>query len=83
MISVKEIKPINKGNLKAVVCIEIDGTTFRDLRIVQQPNKNPWISAPQKSWVDDQGKTHYMPLIEFSKELKNQISDTVLKAWNN
>jgi len=81
MIQVKEIKPINKGNLKGLAIVDIDGIIIHDLRIVQQPGQKPWISPPQKSWTDDQGKTHYLPLIEFSKELKNQISDTVLKAW--
>ena len=70
-IKVLEINPlVNGGNLKALVKLQIGETIIHDFRIIQQPGKRAWVSAPVVSWIDTDGSTQYKTLIEFPQRLK-------------
>jgi hypothetical protein len=49
-ISVVEIKPVERSNLKAFVTVEVNGIVIKDCRLVQQPGQAAWLSGPQVSY---------------------------------
>lgn len=83
-IEVVKMKVLDKGNLKAVVSIEINGwLTIHDCRIVQQPGQAAWVSMPQKEYQGHDGQKKYAPLIELGKDSaqKKEIEAAILTAW--
>jgi hypothetical protein len=50
-------------------------------RIVQQPRQKPWISPPQREWIDDSGKRRYTPMIELRGSLKSVVDQAILAVW--
>lgn len=82
-IQVIEVKPVNQGNLKAFVSIQLEDIVFHDFRIIQQAGQRAWVSVPQSSWKNQNGKTCYKPLVELPASLKEQVSKTVLDEWGN
>ena len=80
-IEVLDIRPIQNGNLKAFVKLRIGETIFHEFRVVQQPKQRAWISAPVSTWIDETGLKHYKTIVEFPKDLKHEISETVLNAY--
>lgn len=82
-IDIFNLERLDKGNLKAFVDIKI-GRSIRiyGFRVIQQPNQKPWVSPPQRSWQDPQGKTHYAPIIEVFDELKQEIEEAVMQSYH-
>ena len=81
-ITVEKISKINsEGNLKAFATVVVRGITIHDLRIVQQPNQEAWVSPPQKEWKDPQGNRKFSPIVQLDDELKRAIQDEVLREW--
>lgn len=84
VISVDEIKSIQKGSLRAFAIITIAGKlTIHGIRVIQQEGQTAWVSMPQTEVKSTTGgKSKYFPIVEVSDEkLKQQISDAVLSAW--
>jgi DNA-binding cell septation regulator SpoVG len=79
-ITVLELKPVEKGNLKAFVAIAVHGIVIRDCRIVQQPGQATWVSPPQQSY-EIGGEKKWKAIVEFPKELRRPIEAAVLRAW--
>jgi len=84
-IKILSISPVeNRGALKAFVNIQVGPFTIVDCRIVREHSAKPWVSMPVLSYKDDQGTIRYKTLIQISnKNLKNEISQAVLQAWEN
>lgn len=82
MIQVIDIKKVSVGNVRAFVNLKINDILIHDFRIVQQENQKPWVSVPQVSWKDREGKTHYKNLIELPKEVKEEVNRAILAHWN-
>jgi DNA-binding cell septation regulator SpoVG len=72
----------DKGNLKAFADIKI-GKSVRifSMRVIQQPNQKAYVSPPQRSWQDKDGKTRYAPMVELSGALKEEVDAAVLMEW--
>ena len=81
-IAVEKIRRVAKGNLKAFASVHMGGKfRIHSLRIVQQPGQAAWVSLPQSEWTDREGKTRYSPIIELPNNVKEAISEAVLKEW--
>ena len=82
-ITVVKIRRVAKGNLKAFVSVHMGGKfRIHSLRIVQQPGQAAWVALPQSEWTDREGKTRYSPIIELPDNVKEAISEVVLKEWS-
>jgi DNA-binding cell septation regulator SpoVG len=81
-IRILTIKQAAGGNVRAFVDIQL-GTTVvvHGFRIIQQPGQKPWVSPPQREWTGDDGKRHYAPVVELSGDLKRQVEQAILAAW--
>ena len=84
-VDVVKIRPIQgKGNLKAFASVQIAGKmTIHSCRIVQQGNQSPWVSLPQESYTDKEGKTKYSPVVEVPEDWKPDIQAAVLSAYQS
>ena len=76
-------KAENGKALKGFADIELDGGTIvRELRIIQEQGKRPWIACPQISWKDpDSGQIKYKTIITFPDQIKGEIDLLILNAW--
>jgi DNA-binding cell septation regulator SpoVG len=83
-VDVVKVRPIQgKGNLKAFASVQIAGKmTIHSCRIVQQAGQVPWVSLPQESYTDKEGKTKYSPIVEIPEEWKPDIQAAVLGAYH-
>lgn len=77
-------KPENGKTLKGFVDVELDnGIVVREFRVIQEPNKRPWIACPQLSWKDRvSGEVKYKTVVTFPNQLKGDIDLLILNAWN-
>jgi DNA-binding cell septation regulator SpoVG len=72
----------DKGNLKAFADVKIGKSLkIMGFRIVQQPNQAAWVSPPQRTWQDKEGKQRYSPIVELSGDLKAEVDEAVLAEW--
>lgn len=77
-------KKVENGKpLRAFADIELDnGIVVRELRIIQEANKRPWVACPQLSWKDpESGQIKYKTVITFPDQLKGEIDLLILTAW--
>ena len=76
-------KSENGKPVKAFVDIELDGGIIvRELRIIQEPNKRPWVVCPQLSWKDPStNQIKYKTIITFPDRLKGELDIFILTAW--
>jgi len=84
-IKILSISPVdNRGALKAFVNIQVGSFSIVDCRIVQDHDAKPWVSMPVLSYKNEQGSIRYKTLIQIiNKNLKNEITQAVLRAWEN
>lgn len=84
-VQVLRIRPVLKpGSLRAFVDIKVGGIIMNKLRIFQENGKEPSVGMPTESFKPTHGPTRYTRLIEIEdKKLMDQISQAVLKAWEN
>jgi DNA-binding cell septation regulator SpoVG len=77
-------KEENGKPLKAFVDVELDGgIVVREFRIIQEPNKRPWIACPQMTWKDPEtGLIRYKTIVTFPNQLKGDIDLLILSTWN-
>ena len=87
-ITISDWKPLRKGSLRGFVTISMpSGMIVHEVSIMQS-NGRAWASPPSKpmikdgkTLVDDNGKTKYVPLIEFiSKSVRDRWSSAVIAA---
>jgi len=90
MIEREEIKIISitpvldRGALKAFVELQIGHLVIYDCRIIKENGRQPWVSMPVLSYKNNHGTVCYRPLLQvLDKNLKNEISQSVLEAWEN
>ena len=67
--------------VKAFVSVQVGDWIIYDWRIVQQSGQRAWISIPQTSWKDQDGKVRYRALLSIPGELKQRIEVAILSAW--
>jgi DNA-binding cell septation regulator SpoVG len=81
-ITVRDLRvlPNSPGNLKAYADIVLDGITIREVRIVQEQGRSPFVQAPLKK-TDYQGVTVWRPLITWSDAHQKAIQSLVLAVY--
>ena len=80
-VHVINIRPVQRGNLKAFCDVRLGGILVKDFRVIQQPGQRPWTSPPQREWTDANGQTRYAPVVELTDRLKQQVQQAILEAW--
>ena len=74
----------NGKSLKGFVDVELDnGIIIREFRVIQEPNRRPWVAYPQLSWKDPgSGQIKYKTVVTFPDQLKGEVDLFILSAWN-
>jgi DNA-binding cell septation regulator SpoVG len=83
VVRIDSIKVISgAGNLRAFASITIAGRiTVNDVRVIQQPNQQPWVSMPSRAYEKD-GARKWAAIVELVDEkLKAEVSDAVLAEF--
>jgi DNA-binding cell septation regulator SpoVG len=83
MVTVESVKPISgAGNLRAFAIITVAGKLrISAVRIIQQPNQNPWVSMPSRAY-EKEGQRKWAPIVELlDDKLKSEITQTVLAEF--
>lgn len=81
-IKVIEIRFLNGDKpLKAFVDVQVGNWLIYDWRITKQDGQRAWVSIPQTSWKDKDGKVRYRALLSIPGELKQRIEVAILSAW--
>jgi len=81
-VEVLAIKPLDSGNIKALVDVRLFGQiTIREVKIIQQPGQSPWVSPPDKEFTGRDGQKKYVKIIEIADALKQEVSQVVINAW--
>jgi DNA-binding cell septation regulator SpoVG len=80
-ITVAEIRPCERGSLRAFVAVRIGPLLVRDFRLIQQDGQAAWVSPPQRSWQDSSGATKYQALVDLPAEWRQALQNAVLTAW--
>ena len=81
-IKVIEVKAMNNDRpLKAFASVQVGDWIIYEWRIVQQPGQRAWVSVPQVSWKDQDGKVKYKALLSIPGELRQRIEVAILSAW--
>lgn len=83
-ITVLNVKRIEgKNQLRAFVDISInEELKIFGLRLMEEP-KGFWIGLPQSSYINKSNQTKYNPIIEVSENLKKQLRDVILAAYEH
>jgi len=82
LVKVLEIRILKDGRpLKAYVSVQVGDWIIHDWRIVQQQGQRAWVTVPQTSWKDADGKVKYRALLSIPGELKQRIEVAILSAW--
>jgi DNA-binding cell septation regulator SpoVG len=84
VVTVESIKPIaNAGNLRAFAVIAVAGKLrISDVRVIAQPNQEPWVSMPSRAYEKD-GQRKWAPIVELlDEQLKKDISQAVLTEYS-
>jgi DNA-binding cell septation regulator SpoVG len=76
------MKSTGGSNLRAFVDVQIGTSlTIYGFRVIQQPGQSAWVSAPQRTYQGDDGKTRYAPIMELKGGLKRAVELAILQAW--
>ncbi len=67
--------------VKAYVDVQIGDWIIFDWRILKRNGERAWVSVPQVSWKDPNGKVKYRALLSIPGELKQRIEVAILSAW--
>ena len=72
MVTIENIKPISgAGKLR-----------ISDVRVIQQPNQEPWVSMPSRAYEKD-GQRKWAPTVEIlDDELKQEMCRAVLAEFS-
>jgi hypothetical protein len=81
-VRVIEIRPINDGRpLRAFADVRVGDWVIYGWRIVKQDSQRAWVSVPQATWRNTEGKVRYQALLSIPGELKQRIEIAILSAW--
>jgi len=82
-IEILEIRLIESDKpFKAFVDVRLNDWIIHDWRIIKQyPDQRAFVSVPQTSWRDKDGKVRYRALLSIPGELKQRIEVAILSAW--
>ncbi len=67
--------------LKAFCDVKVGDWTVYEWRVVKSEGQRAWVSVPQASWKDRDGKVQYRALLSIPGELKQRIDLQILSAW--
>jgi DNA-binding cell septation regulator SpoVG len=84
MVKVESIKPIGgAGNLRAFAVVSIaDKLRIHDVRVIQQNDKDAWVSMPSRAYEKD-GQRKWAAIVEILDDgLKQEISTAVLAEFS-
>jgi DNA-binding cell septation regulator SpoVG len=82
VVEVVALKPLNnKGNLRAFASVRLGGVVINNCRIIQQLGQRAWVSLPQQEYTTRAGERRYAPVVELNDNLKKQVCEAVLTAW--
>jgi DNA-binding cell septation regulator SpoVG len=87
-INVEDVGRGTKGHILASCRITLsseDGSetiTIFDARVLRNRSGELWVAFPTQSMRDFEGAQKYIPILDFSKDLRRRISDTVLAEYN-
>jgi len=59
-----------------------DTVTIFDARVLRNRSGELWVAFPTQSMRDFEGAQKYIPILDFSKDLRRRISDAVLEEFN-
>ena len=82
MISIENIRPINKGSLLASCDVHILPwkMTIHEVKIFEK-GANRWVSLPAKEVVNASGEKKYVDMISFDNEtVKNRFRDQITES---
>jgi DNA-binding cell septation regulator SpoVG len=76
---------VQMGALRAYAEVRIAGKfTISALRLIEPEGGCPWVSGPQTTWVDADGRQRYSTLITFhEKEWRAALTAAVLEAYRD
>lgn len=79
-----DVKPINKGNLKA----QVDLTLITDLCEVEirrckliETNGHLWLAFPTETFKAKDGKTQYLEIFKVPKSFQKQLEELAVKKF--
>ena len=81
-IEVLAIHPGGQGKIKGTVDIRVGFIEIRGVKIIQGQHGD-FIGFPQKYGKDEAGNAKWEDFIVVSRELKQDISDTILYEWKD
>src|SRR5687768_11954600 len=81
-IQVKRIRMLGKGNLKAVVDVQVGPFLIRGLRIVEDGIVGPWVAWPQDRFKNGEGLWRYVDIVQPNREVSEAVSKAILKVWS-
>lgn len=81
-VKVLDIRLMPMGRpVRAYVDIKLDNWILYDWRIIKRDGERAFVSVPQTSWKDQNGKVKYRALLSIPGELKQRIEIAILLAW--
>ena len=80
MVRDLRVLPSSPGNLKAYADIVLDGITIREVRVVQEQGRAPFVQAPLKK-TEYQGLTVWRPQISWSESHQKAVQTVVLAVY--
>ena len=82
-VKIVQIRLLSDGRtLKAYADVQVGDWIIYDWRITKRDDQRAWVSVPQTSWKDKEGKVRYRALLSIPGELKQQIEVAILSAWD-
>lgn len=79
-IQVLKIKLFEKGNIKALVDIQVGPLTVRGLRVIET-GERLWTAWPQDSYRTQDGFHRFVDLVQPTKELGNAVDQAIKAKW--
>ena len=81
-LKVIEIRALNDERpLKAFADVEVGGWIINEWRIIKHEGQRAYVSVPQASWKNRDGRVKYRALLSIPGELKQRIEVAILSAW--
>ena len=79
-IAIIALSAVSAGSLRAFASVQVGPSlVVHKFRIVQQPGQRPWVSPPQETWKDREGRTQYFPLVVLTGSLKTRVEAAILQ----
>ena len=70
------------GNVRAFVDVEYGGIVIRNIKVVQQKGYRPYVRLPEASFIGQDGKKKYVPVMKFAdEETQEKFRKVILTAY--